>query len=59
MDEIEKWRRLTNPTCIADYGLSVNLGKLLETDEGKEIYAAEIAPWMPPNAPSHRSDSAG
>lgn len=46
MDAIEKWRRLTNPTCVADYGLSVTLEELAETPEGREILEKEVAPRM-------------
>jgi len=35
MDALEKLKRLTNPQCVEDYGLSVSLSELMEFDEGK------------------------
>jgi len=47
MDEVEKMRRLMNPTCAADYHLGVNLLDLVKTEEGRALYESEILPWMP------------
>ena len=47
MTAIEKWRRLTNPQSVEDYGLSVNLADLAQSDEGREILRREILPWLP------------
>ena len=47
MDAIERWKRLNNPTCVADYGLGVTLEELAETPEGREILAKEVSPWLP------------
>ena len=33
MTETEKFNRLANPTCLADWHLSVNLDKLLEENQ--------------------------
>lgn len=48
MTPVEKWKRLTNPQTIEDYGLSVSLDELAETAEGREILEKEISPWLPP-----------
>lgn len=42
MDALEKWKRLANPTCADDYGLSVTIGELAATPEGRKIIEEEI-----------------
>lgn len=37
----EKWDRLNNPTCLADYGLSLSRDELMQFPEGRAI-AEEI-----------------
>lgn len=52
MDALEKWKRLTNPTCADDYGLSVTLDELKQTEEGRKILNELINDWsLPIEAP--------
>lgn len=44
MTELEKWRRMTNPQCLADYGISVDMGKLAE--EASDVFRSEVEPWL-------------
>lgn len=46
MDAVEKWRRLSHPTSPDDYGLSVTLKELLESEGGLEIVENEIIPML-------------
>lgn len=48
MTEAEKWRRMSNPQTVEDWGLGVNIVKLLEEAEGVEIWENEIAPQLFP-----------
>lgn len=47
MTPVERWRRMTNPQTVEDYGLSVTLEELYETPEGREIIYGEINPSLP------------
>ncbi len=47
MNAVEKWKRMTNPKTVEDYGLGITLNELLETEEGKKIFQEEIKPWLP------------
>ena len=42
----ERWKRLNNPTCASDYGLSVSMEELKSTP-GCEDIIAEIESWLP------------
>ena len=44
--ELSKWRRLTNPQTVADYGVTVDVNALLR--ESPEAYQKEVAPYLPP-----------
>lgn len=43
--ETEKWRRLTGPQTLEDFGLVVNLGRLAV--ESPDLVASEVMPFMP------------
>jgi len=45
--ETEKWRRLTNPKSLEDWGLSVNFDKLME--ENPALVSEEISPFLGAN----------
>ena len=49
MEALEKLKRLTNPKCVADYGLSVSLSELMESDEGSEWVLSFLEDYVPVN----------
>jgi len=47
MDALEKLRRLTNPKTLEDWGLSVSLSDLAESDEGREWVRTFYRDYVP------------
>lgn len=47
MNALEKLKRLTNPKCLADWGLSVSLSELMDTDEGKAWVGNFLTDYVP------------
>lgn len=43
---LEKWARLTNPTCVDDYGLSMTLEEVIAVPDAKR----EVEAWIPTSA---------
>ena len=46
--ESDKWARMTNPKTLEDYGICVNLAKLMM--ENPELVQKEILPYLPTGA---------
>lgn len=51
--ELDRWGRMTNPQCVADYGLSVDLHALAK--EAPDVVAREVAPYLPIDAAADRT----
>lgn len=47
MNAVEKWKRMSNPQTVEDYGLSVSLEELAQTEEGRQIIERDVNHWLP------------
>lgn len=49
MTPAEKWQRLTNPTCVEDYGLSMSIDEIRQVPEAEAAMKVYLPPISPPD----------